>query len=96
MNCCSYARAALARTLAVFVQFHSAKRWHIPRTTSLLHKQLRFDVKDHVEINGNPSQAALAAENIQRLLGGSRGPAVEKERGKLTLKHCQRHNGPEG
>ena len=86
MNCCSYARAALARTLAVFVQFHSAKRWHIPRTTSLLHKQLRFVVKDHVvvEVNGNPFQAALAAENIQRLLSGRRGPAVEKERRKLT------------
>ena len=50
-------------------------------------------MKDHVEINGNPSQAALAAENIQRLLGGSRGPAVEKERGKLTLKNSQ--NGKE-
>ena len=51
INCCSYARAALARTLAVFALFHSAKRWHIPRTTSLLHKQLRFVVKDHVETN---------------------------------------------
>jgi len=35
------------------------------------------------------AEAALAAENIQRLLGGSRGPAVEKERGKLTLKNNQ-------
>ena len=46
-------------------------------------------MKDHVEINGNPFQAALAAENIQRLLGGRRGPAVEKERRKLTLKNNQ-------
>ena len=74
----------------MFALFHSAKRWHIPRTTSLLHKQLRFVVKDHVEINGNPFQAALAAENIQRLLGGRRGPAVEKERMKSTKREVQK------
>jgi len=39
------------------------------------------------------AEAALAAENIQRLLGGSRGPAVEKERRKLILKNNQ--NGKE-
>ena len=46
-------------------------------------------MKDRVEINGNPSQAALAAENIQRLLGGSRGPAVEKERRKEVTENMK-------
>ena len=47
-------------------------------------------MKDHVEINGNPFQAALAAENIQRLLGGRRGPAVEKERRISTKREVQK------
>ena len=46
-------------------------------------------MKDHVEINGNPFQAALAAENIQRLLGGRRGPAVEKERRKEVTENMK-------